>query len=229
MAATGGTVSSRALYTDDDLYVHRIHAPLILNGIHSFIAQPDLAQRCLPLRTLAIPANSRKSESAMKEDFERDLPRIFRGVLDLISQVLRHLPGIDTSNSERMIDFSRWLGAMEKVHGVRAGIYQGAYSEVLRQAQLDSLHENQLASALYSFAIDTVKTQWSGTPAELLEKLNYQAAAGSHYSKGWPDNPIALSKRLTGLKASLQNQGINIEFGRGKHRTITILVVDADQ
>jgi hypothetical protein len=36
---------------------------------------------------------------------------------------------------------------------------------------------------------------------------------------------IALSKRLTSLKASLLSQGISIEFARSKQRTITIKTV----
>jgi hypothetical protein len=48
-AATGGHLTTRRLYTDAEQQVHRLHVALVLNGIHSFIEQPDLAQRSLPL------------------------------------------------------------------------------------------------------------------------------------------------------------------------------------
>ena len=61
MASTGGTISNRALYTDADQHLYNLHAPLVLNGIHSFINQSDLAQRCLSIRTLPMPESQRKT------------------------------------------------------------------------------------------------------------------------------------------------------------------------
>ena len=165
MASTGGAISNRALYSDGDQHVHHLHVPLVLNGIHSFINQSDLAQRCLCIRTRAMPESQRKSEAAMARELEADLPVIFRGLLDLIAAVFKHLPDVEVTNPERMLDFVRWLAAMEKAHGIPAGIYQAEYSNVLHEAQLDSLMENFLASAIIEFTNDRIKNgEWTGTP-----------------------------------------------------------------
>jgi hypothetical protein len=222
MAATGGAISNRALYTDADQNVLHLHGALVLNGIHGFINQADLAQRCLPIRTLTLPETNRKSEAAMVRDLQADLPVIFRGLLDLISDVFQQLPDAEVTNPERMLDFVHWLAAMEKAHGIPAGIYQAAYSSSLRQAQLDSLMESMLASTMVEFCEGIKGKEWSGTPAKLHQELNDLVTSGTTYSREWPQNPIALSKRLNGLKASLLTQGIDIQFGRGKERTITI-------
>jgi len=42
------------------------------------------------------------------------------------------------------------------------------------------------------------------------------------WTRQWPRNAIALSKRLQALKASLHGHGIGIEFGRGQERQIKI-------
>jgi hypothetical protein len=40
--------------------------------------------------------------------------------------------------------------------------------------------------------------------------------------RGWPDNPIALSKRLSGLETALRTQGVVIRSERRKERQLTI-------
>jgi hypothetical protein len=222
MAATGGTISNRALYTDAGQHIHHLHVALVLNGIHSFINQADLAQRCLSIRTQTMSETNRRSEAAMVKDLEADLPFIFRGLLDLIAGVFKHLPDAEVTNPERMLDFVSWLAAMEKVDGVPPGIYQSAYSDALHQSQMDSLLDNVLGAAMIEFSDRMNGNTWSGTPSELLEKLGRLVASGSTYSKEWPQNPIALSKRLNALKSSLHTQGVAIELSRGKQRTITI-------
>ena len=62
-------------------------------------------------------------------------------------------------------------------------------------------------------------------PAELLDKLNLMVSDGTARSLEWPKNPIALSKRLNSLNASLLTQGVSVEFVRGKQRTITIKIL----
>lgn len=44
--SSGGTLTERAFYTNAEQHMHELHVALVLNGIHSFIDQPDLAQRC---------------------------------------------------------------------------------------------------------------------------------------------------------------------------------------
>lgn len=117
IASTGGALSSRQLYTDADQAIQRLHVALILNGIHDFVNQPDLAQRCLPIHFKPLPAQIRRSESDLMREFECDLPAIQRGLFDLIANILQHLPSVEITKHERMIDFVRWLAAMEKARG----------------------------------------------------------------------------------------------------------------
>lgn len=222
IASTGGAISSRALYTNSEINIQKLHGALILNGIHSFVSHSDLAQRCLCVRTKELPEVERKSELEIASEYEADFPMIFRGLLDLIAGIFTHLDDVELENPERMIGFVRWLAAMEKVQGAPSGTYQSAYSANLNDAQLDSLLEHSLADAIFRFATEHIGGSWSGTPTELLNELNDCAPRATQYSRDWPHNAISLSKRLNALKASFKGQGIEIEFTRGKERTIAI-------
>jgi energy-coupling factor transporter ATP-binding protein EcfA2 len=227
IASTGGAMTGRQLYTNAEQAVLWLHVALVLNGIHSFIDQPDLAQRCLPLNLLSIDGKVRRSESVFIREFQADLPRIFRGLLDLIANIMVELPSVEPTNSERMIDFVHWLAAYEKVDNAPHGAYQELYSDALKESMLDSLLENPLAAAVMSFITEQKTGVWSGTPTDLLQELSLLVGNRSRYSQDWPQNPIALSKRLGPLQAALRRQGIDITLSRGRERKITITNMEA--
>jgi hypothetical protein len=222
MASTGAVMSNRALYTDSDVNVLQIHTALVLNGIHSFIDQDDLMQRCLTMRTLPLPETVRKSESVMIKEIDADRPAIFRGLLELIAGIFLHLPDAVAARPERMMDFVLWLAAMEKAQGTPPEIYQGAYSASLREAQLESLLDNTLAAEMLKLAHKAADGMWTGTPSELFSALNSQASKSIQRSQEWPQSAISLSKRLSVLQISLQSQGVIVTFGRGRERSISI-------
>jgi energy-coupling factor transporter ATP-binding protein EcfA2 len=222
IAMTGGAVSNRKLFTDDDLHALILHVAVVLNSIHpSLLGQADLADRTLQLETLPIDNNNRKSEGELMKEFEADLPKIFRGLLDYISKILTHLPTVEVTSPERMIDFVKFLAAMEQVDGVPVGVYQAEYSEMLKNTMLDSLLENTLAEAIIKLATEYPES-WTGTPTKLFNELNSITDQKTRYSSDWPKNPSSLSKKLSPLKAPLLRQGIDIQNSRGEKRNITI-------
>ena len=143
-AATGGSISSRKLYSDSEQHVLQLHVALVLNGIHAFVEQPDLAQRCLPMYLKPLVGSDRKSESEMLQALAVDMPVIQRGLFDLIAKIIFHLPDAKVTNPERMIDFSSWLAAMEMADNVQEGTYQNEYSDALNQGQRDALLDRYL-------------------------------------------------------------------------------------
>jgi GTPase SAR1 family protein len=222
VASTGGALSSRQLYSDADQHFLRLHVALVLNGIHAFMDQPDLAQRSLPIRLKTLSSKDRKSEAVLQSELENDMPFILRGLFELISKILEKLPQAEVIYPERMYEFSQWLAAYELVDGVPPGTYQKAYSNALNEAQLDTLLSNPLAEAVYRFTKGLSKGSWSGTPTQLLTALDQLINIPTQRSRDWPQNAISLSKRLTPLSAGLSTQGIIVEFTRGKDRKITI-------
>ena len=131
------------------------------------------------------------------------------------------------TDPERMLEFVHWLAAMERAAGIPAGIFQKAYSNALNQSMLEGIQENPLAATILIFVDEHVENVWAGTPTELLDRLNFLSSRRTQYSKEWPPNSIALSKRLKSLQTALKRQGIEIKFSRGKERMITIIRKEA--
>ena len=229
VASTGGAISSRTLYTNDGQSVMRLHVAMVLNGIHPFISQSDLAQRCLPITLKPLSPSSRVSEKQLITDFQNDLPVIQRGLYNLIASILQHLPDAEVLYPERMLDFSQWLAALELALGHpkdRLGAIQEHYSEALKQGQLSSLQDNLLGATLIDFSESLGSNGWSGSPTDLYKKLSDQVLPSTTKSRDWPQNAIALSKRLHPLQPALLSQNINLSFTRGKSRTITISKIE---
>jgi hypothetical protein len=223
IAAIGGSLTTRQLYSNADMVSLRLHGALVLNGIHAFIDQPDLSQRCVPLTLRPLDEQDRRTEKALTRAFETDLPTIFRGLLDLIANVLTHLPVVESTHPERMITFSNWLAAMERVDDVPAGVYQAAYSAIVSDGMLDSLVDNPVGAAVLALGEDRRGERWSGTPSELLSTLDALVGRRASNSRDWwPQNPIALSKQLRPLEAAFRRQGIGIRLSRSRERRITI-------
>lgn len=221
IASTGGAMNDRRLYTDSELENRTLHVALVLNGIHSVINQPDLAQRCLPLYLKPIDASKRQPEGALLASLENDMPEIRRGLFDLIAGVFTFLPTAKATNPERMVEFSTWLAAMEQFEGAPDGAHQALYSCVVSEGQAESLRDGLLGSTMLDFC-ECLEDTWQGTPAALLTKLNSLAEHSLVGPRDWPTNAIALSKRLQPMQAALLSQGIRIDFSRGQERKITI-------
>lgn len=225
VASTGGAISSRTLYTNDGQSVMRLHVAIVLNGIHPFISQSDLAQRCLPITLKPLSPSARISEKQFLANFKNDQPVIQRGLYNLIASIMQHLPDAEVLYPERMLDFSHWLAALELAldHPKdKLGAIQQHYSEALKQGQLSSLQDNLLGSTLIDFVESLGSNGWSGSPTDLHNELAKHILATTAKSRDWPQNPIALSKRLHPLQPALLSQNINLSFTRGKSRTITI-------
>ena len=220
ISTSGGAVSSRALYTNDDQHVIHLHGALLLNGIHNFIDQPDMAERSVILHPLPINPEQRKSEAELMADLEKDMPVILRGLYDYIAKIFAQ-PEVRSKRPERLIELSDWYARMEKVDGVDEGTYQSIYSANLRQAQLNSLFENALAVAIIQFA-ESLKNPWKGTPSDLLDELNQEVSRATQRSPYWPQNSIAFSKRILVLQTGLKSQGIYVTKGRRKERQILL-------
>jgi hypothetical protein len=222
--STGNSFVSRKLYSNDDQHITRLHSAVVINGVSSFVTEPDLAQRCLTIELKPMVNASRISDAKMLNDLENDLPIIFRGIVEMIANVFVHLPNVIVKNHERMIEFVNFLSAMEMVDEVPNGIYQGLYSSKLQDAQIDSLFEDPLGVAMMEFC--RRQDSWEGLPNDLLASL-HQLYKNTKNISGLPTNPSAFSKRLRFISNSLLMHGIKIEFSRTKHRLITIEVLNS--
>jgi hypothetical protein len=221
--STSAAISTRMFYTNGQEYTLTLHGAMVLNGIHPFIDQADLAQRCLTLTLQPLDPAHRTTEKQLRERFQQDLPVIFKGVLDLIAATLMHLPTVTATHPERMLEFVLWLAAMEKAMGLPEGQLQKAYSDNLVGAMADSLQDNPLADAVLQFAQQHTQRPWAGTPADLLLKIGAFVPREIITTNAWPQNEISLSLRLKKLKSQLSGAGVDVVIGRrSKVRQVSV-------
>lgn len=224
IAATGGAVPMRKLYSDDEQKALFLHGAMIFNGIHPFIGQSDFADRCLVLELVPIQPNERKSEAQMLAELEADRPVILKGLYDLISSILQKLSNVKMVAPSRMVDFCKWLAGMEAALELPVGKLQYLYASALKDSQLESLLDNPLAVTIIEFSEKMDTQEWTGTPSEFYSQLTTIAEFSSQRSRVWPSSAAVLSKRLHGLQAPLLAQGISIDWSRGKDRQIVIRI-----
>lgn len=222
IASTGGSDPTRRLFTDEELVSHEFQSPLVLNGIHDFITEPDLAQRCLKLQLKPIPESNRLDEKELNAAFMADLPDMLTGILQLAAMILARLDSVEVINRERMVRFVKYIAAIEAIYEKPKGELQGLYSKLLNDAQQDAVLENPMAAMLFEMMQKELKGTWSGTPTELLIKLRSEFSGVDQRARLLPQNPISLSKQLRAVTAPLRSQGIDVKFHRGKERLITI-------
>jgi hypothetical protein len=222
IAATGGSVPMRKLYSDDEQKALHLLGAILFNGIHPFIGQSDFADRCLVLELQRLEPGARISEEAMWREFDADWPVILGGLYDLIVKILQRLPEVEVVAPSRMLDFCRWLAAMELALGLEAGAIQLPYAQSIQDAQLESLLDNPLAVTILEFADKMETSEWMGTPSDFYAELTHLADFSSQRSRVWPSSAAVLSKRLHGLQAPLIAQGVSIDFTRGKERQIVV-------
>jgi hypothetical protein len=226
--ATGGVYATRRLFTDSDLSVLQLHGAVILTSIHPIINQPDLASRCLPLHLQPLDEKTRRREDELLEQFNADLPVMFRGLLDLASAMLAKLPSVQPTDPGRLIGFCHWLAALEAVQGIPIPAYQVAFRRLQQQGLRDSLEEQPLVAAILSLLDEVPTGRWSETPSDLLLSLNMRTSRRAQYTPEWPQSAISLSKRLKTLQPMLAALGVYVQIGRSKERQITLQLTGDD-
>jgi hypothetical protein len=221
--STSGSLGGRKLYTDSEESLLQVHSLVVLNGIHPFGKEPDFASRCVTIQLLELDASTRREEAEIKHDLKRQLPSIFRGLLDLCAQTLVQESSVEVIHKERLTSFSRWNAALEKVIGLPEGKLQDIYSQNVRSSMLETLQENALGMILLNFAANLPDGHWIGTPTSLLntlEKIASPRVVNRHTQ--WPQTPSALSKRLKPLTAALKSQGVDLQFSHSTQRRIEV-------
>jgi hypothetical protein len=204
--STGGGFSARELYSDSEEVLFEATRPVILNGITDVATRPDLLDRALLVNLPRIPAEERRSEAELRRAFEEARPRILGGLFDAVSGALGAVEGVRLEGLPRMADFAVWATAAEPALGWEPGAFQEAYSGNRAQAAEGALDADPVAAALQEFM--ATRESWSGTAAELWDKLGDQAGENARRSKAWPGAPNALSGRIKRLAPALRDAGI---------------------
>lgn len=206
--ATGGGLSTRALYSDRDETIFEAQRPVILNAITDVLTRPDLIDRSIVLAVPALEESRRKPEEAFWADFDKAHPELLGALCDAASLALKETKG-QVVPAVRMSDFAAFVERGEAGLGLRRGAFIAAYTNNRRETNEIAIDLSPVAQALKEFTKGN--PGWSGTAAELLERLNPGATDDLRRSREWPKTPRGLSGAIRRVIPNLRSVGIAIK------------------
>lgn len=215
--ATKTSFSIRQHSSYEELVSKALHAPQVFNGIHNFIKESDLAERCFRVVLNVMKSENRKTEVQLKSEFEVIQPEVMGALFTLTAKTMEAVKDCDVKYPARIMDFSLWLAGIEKVYNFTEGQLQKAYVENVKSTMASGTEDDSLTLALQKFlAVQSTKA-WKGTATELLTELKTH-----DLPYNLPKNAGALSQRLKGQTPSLEANNIHLKFGRDKERYIIV-------
>jgi hypothetical protein len=219
--ATGGGLSKRELFSDDDEIVLNATRPIMMNGITQFVTRGDLASRSIIINLPTIGGQERRREKDFWEDFKKSKPKILAHLLDAISNALRVQDQFKLEDNLRMADAWHWVSAAETHFGWDRGSCIEAFKANQIEANQTVLNASPIAALIQKLALES----WLGSPSELLSKLN--AMRGSDYSDStWPRTPKTLTDKIQQFLPALRLTGVEVIWskthGTNSGRRITI-------
>lgn len=217
--ATGGGFATRELYTDTDETIIDVQRPTILNGIESVATRSDLLDRSLVLDLPRI--RHYRDEREFWTSFRRAQPRILGAFLDAVATGLS-VGEVQMRETPRMADFAKWAVAALEVDRV---VFLAAYNSNRASAHAVSLEASPLAEPLRQLV---AAGGFTGTAAELLDRLGGLVDETTTKTKSWPKRPHVLSGQLRRLAPDLRAIGVEIEWSREGHERSRIIDIRTD-
>lgn len=226
--ATGGGLSTRELWSNDEETLFDAQRPVILTGIGGMVTRSDLLDRVLLLSLPPIPEGRRRTESEFWAEFETARPRILGALLDAVAAGLRNVAGVRLPHLPRMADFAVWATACEEGLGWPEGTFLAAYGSNRDEANSVALESCPFGEPLLKLMRGQPEGVWEGTATELLDALGEVAGERVREGKSWPKNARAFSVALERLAPNLRAEGLEREMlpRQGQRRPLRLRVVE---
>ena len=227
---TGSMETSRALFTNGELYTSTIMRTAVFSSINLPIGlREDGLERIVHVAFDRIDTKDRLREGAIRSQFEKDQPEILGALFDDVAGVLKNFTAASEkmqNHLPRMADYATVLCALD-LHLLgnrtgRSGVFLTSYLSVLQT----SMEERALDDPFTQSVIRIAQQKFKGTYKELLEKLEHSPDRPSDFKAFWPSNPRQLGESLKRHSESLRAVGVVIkELGRksnGNHLALSM-------
>lgn len=198
--ATGGAISRRQLYTDDEEVIIEAMRPVIITAIADVMTRGDLLDRAVSVTLPVLAEGDRRTEADILAAYDAAAPGILGALLDGVARAIRDQAHAVVDRMPRMADWATWCAAaapdlwiVDAYHAMRATAIETA------------LDGDPLA-----VAIRRLSMPWAGTAADLLALLD----PPGRRPRGWPESPRGMSAALRRLAPHLRRVGIDVEMYR---------------
>ncbi|MCZ6708523.1 MAG: hypothetical protein O7A71_11320 [Chloroflexi bacterium] len=211
--STGGGLSKRELWTDDDEIIFDIRRPVMLTSIVDVVTRSDLADRAFTISLVQIPEDQRRPKQEIDAAFEAMQPKLLGALLDICAGALQRLPETHLARSPRMAGIARWVTAAEEGLGWAPGTFVTVMQNS-KEESFDAVIEASILAAVVIEAVEAGRTWDEVTAGALLSDLRVCAGEGISRRKDFPKNAGSLSGKLRTLSPALRSKGISIESGQ---------------
>ncbi len=217
---TGGGLSKRELYTDDDDVIYDFRHLVAINGINLVVEKADLLDRSLLIQLQRV--GHFEPEKSFWERFKGKKPRILGAMFDTMVRSLTLLEKVDIPTSTRMADFAIWGSAVAEALGYSKTDFLNAYQKNISRQHEEAIEASPVAQALLEFM--KTRTDWEGTPTVLLRELEglVEDLKINVKEKKWPKSPNWLSRRINEVLPDLEATGIQVSQQRDETRNIIL-------
>lgn len=207
---TGGGVSKRELYSDDEDVVYNLQRVVGINGILIVANKPDLLDRSILVELQSIP-EGRKIVEDIVIQFEKKLPALLGGIFDTLVQAIQIKKNLPRTNLPRMADFAEWGSAIAIALGYTQEQFLNSYKNNIKQ-QSDTVIDDSLVATLLLALLERQNgVEWKGSATELLEELAKNEDGEKDESikrrENFPKASNALSRSIKELKTTLADEG----------------------
>lgn len=233
--STGGGISFRQLYTDDEERIFEGMRPVVMNGINELAVRGDLLDRSVQVTLKPIAETKRISERELFRRFLAARPRILGGLLNAVSAALANESATTLNESPRLMDWAIWVTAAEPELPGNPEDFLSAYQANRRAANQAVLDHDVVATPIVEFM--RMRDTWSGTATDLLRALEemVQSQPGGvdrlrrlqhQQTSGWPSDGTRMGRALRRLAPVLRRSGIHIteppERARPRNWTVEV-------
>jgi hypothetical protein len=229
--ATGGGLSKRALFTDDDEVLLDARRPVLITAISEVATASDLLDRCLTVTLPPIAPGRRRTEADIDRLHGIAQPAVLGALLDAVAVGLHRLPEVTLARAPRMADFAQFIEAAAPALGWEPGTFLGALEANRRDGDAVALEAVPIGPVVIAY-MEAHTHGWSGSATELLAALNRVAHEEVRIERGWPKRANHLATQLRRLAPNLRRLGIDVRFereaGTGQRR-ITLTGPDPDR
>lgn len=208
--ATGGGISKRALYTNNESFDCAAKRPLLLNGIALTLGRMDLLDRAYMLKLF--PIEKRMLEGEYFKRFDEKHPYLLGALCSALSCALREADYIP-EDLPRMADAAAFVLRAEKGGGLpwEPGTFAAVFREKERQKLEEALADDTCAQTV----LDLAGEGWTGTTKGLLSHV--LGCAPDEEKRFLPSTPRALGRKLEEIAPMLRAVGVRME--KKRHET----------
>lgn len=231
-AVTGGGISKRQLFTDDEDVVYDYKRCIIINGINIALVEPDALDRSIMSEYKRLPDDKRRSESEVLSEFERMKPQLLGYIMDILVKVLQIKANLNLDRLPRMADFAIWGEAIAIALGYKEFEFLNTYYANIGAQNVEAIEATLLGPVVVKFANNLTLTKqgqqvqhivdgkgnnelstkvllWEGRPDDLLRALNDVAIKPEfridiQKARGWPKKGNQLTKLLRPMLSNLR-------------------------